>query len=276
MIDQFAADFEQHCDGRAPALFGAIRFKSTRSSLLPFDGAVLPRPVMSLNPPSNGGVVTNPFLVGGWALNTGDTSGTGVDAVHLYAYPAAGGAPIFLGVADYGAVRPDVGAIFGAPYTNSGYSLSVGGLAPGNYVLAAIAHDTVTGVFDAVATSMISVIAPVATMAVGLPADNAHVTGGFLIAGWAIDGFASSGAGVDAIHAWAWPAAGGTPVFLGATTTDAMRPDVAAMFGDRFLISGFNLPAPPLAPGPYILAVYAHSTATGTFNQVRTLTIIVD
>jgi hypothetical protein len=273
-VDEFAADFEQHCDG-GPALFGAFRFNSTRSSLLPFDGAPLPKPIISLNPPANGAVVTNPFLVGGWALNTGDTSGTGVDAVHVYAYPAAGGAPIFLGVASYGAARPDVGAIFGAPYTNSGYSLWVGGLAPGDYVLAAIAHDTVTGVFDAVATSVISVVAPLA-MAIGPPADQGHVSRPFVISGWAIDGAAPSGSGVDAIHAWAWPAAGGAPIFLGATTTFTMRLDVAAIFGDRFAISGFNLPAPALEPGTYILAVYAHSAATGTFNQVRTLTVVVN
>jgi hypothetical protein len=32
----FSADFEQRCDGRAPALVGSIRYKSARSSLMPF------------------------------------------------------------------------------------------------------------------------------------------------------------------------------------------------------------------------------------------------
>lgn len=36
---RFAADFEQHCEDIGPALFGAIRINSTRSSLVPFDGA---------------------------------------------------------------------------------------------------------------------------------------------------------------------------------------------------------------------------------------------
>jgi hypothetical protein len=31
-----------------------------------------------------------------------------------------------------------------------------------------------------------------------------------------------------------------------------------------------------LTPGTYVIAVYAHSAATGTFNQVRTATIIVE
>ena len=38
-VQRFAADFEQHCDNRDAALFGAIRYNSTVSSLPPFDGA---------------------------------------------------------------------------------------------------------------------------------------------------------------------------------------------------------------------------------------------
>ena len=38
-VTRFAADFEQHCEGFTPALFGAVRYHSTRSSLTPFDGA---------------------------------------------------------------------------------------------------------------------------------------------------------------------------------------------------------------------------------------------
>ena len=37
-ISAFAADFEQHCDDAAPALFGAVRYNSSVSDLLPFAG----------------------------------------------------------------------------------------------------------------------------------------------------------------------------------------------------------------------------------------------
>jgi hypothetical protein len=55
-LTRFAADFEQHCEGQIPALFGAVRFNSTRASLVPFDGAY---PVYSLTvtPASNGYVI---------------------------------------------------------------------------------------------------------------------------------------------------------------------------------------------------------------------------
>jgi hypothetical protein len=37
-----------------------------------------------------------------------EITGTGVDVVHLWAYPVAGGAPTFIGQAVYGTPRPDV------------------------------------------------------------------------------------------------------------------------------------------------------------------------
>ena len=42
------------------------------------------------------------------------SNGTGVDAVDVWAFSAAGVAPRFLGSASYGLSRPDVGSVFGA------------------------------------------------------------------------------------------------------------------------------------------------------------------
>ena len=52
-VVRFAADFEQHCEGGAPALFGAVRFNSTRASLNPFDGAY-PEYSLRIEPAVNG------------------------------------------------------------------------------------------------------------------------------------------------------------------------------------------------------------------------------
>src|SRR5215471_7104457 len=59
-VTKFAADFEQHCEGGASALFGAIRYNSTRASVLPFDGAFLAASDMSLDLPLEGSVVGRP------------------------------------------------------------------------------------------------------------------------------------------------------------------------------------------------------------------------
>ena len=54
---------------------------------------------------------TQPFKVAGWALDLGSASGSGVNTVHVWAYPNPGsGQPaIFIGAATYGNARPDVG-----------------------------------------------------------------------------------------------------------------------------------------------------------------------
>ncbi|MCA1650532.1 MAG: hypothetical protein LC753_09715, partial [Acidobacteria bacterium] len=86
----------------------------------------------------------------GWALDLGAPAGAGVDVLHVWAYPAGGGAPVFLTAADttcFGA-RSDVAAIFGSQFMMSGFSTPGLTLAPGVYDVVAFARSTVTGTFN--------------------------------------------------------------------------------------------------------------------------------
>jgi len=78
--------------------------------------------------------------------------------VHVYAYPLdwSGGA-IFLGQAVVSVSRPDVGAMFGAQFGQSGFNLTAPLLAAGRYRLVAYAHSVVAGAFTAVALCDVSV-----------------------------------------------------------------------------------------------------------------------
>lgn len=105
-------------------------------------------PQMWVDLPMAGTAVNQPFAVAGWALDRAASGGSGVDAVHVWALPAGGGAAIFLGAAAYGASRPDVGAVFGSPFTGSGFGLTVSTLSPGSYQLIVYAHSTVSGTFN--------------------------------------------------------------------------------------------------------------------------------
>ena len=97
------------------------------------------------SPPANA-TVANGFALAGWAVDISAPTGTGVTSVQAYAYPVAGGAPIFLGTAAYGGARPDVGGLFGSRFTNSGYSLTVANLTPGaSYHLGVFVKSSVTG-----------------------------------------------------------------------------------------------------------------------------------
>ena len=86
----------------------------------------------------------DPILVAGWAADLNSADGTGVDTVHVWAYPIDGSAPIFVGAAEYGGARPNVATVHGERFLKSGYGLTVQGLAPGTYDLAVFPHSTVT------------------------------------------------------------------------------------------------------------------------------------
>jgi hypothetical protein len=123
--------------------------------------------LMSIDAPSpEQNISASSFLVGGWSIDrnvesTGPT-GTGVDALHIYAYPNPGsGQPaIFLGVGTMGVARPDVGAAYGSRYNASGYSLIVdraaAGLAPGVYNIVVASHSSVSGTFNNLAVVQIT------------------------------------------------------------------------------------------------------------------------
>lgn len=97
------------------------------------------------------------------------------------------------------------------------------------------------------------------------PRPQQDVGRSFVVAGWAADLDASWGTGIAAIHAWAYPLAGGPPIFLGAAGYGGARPDVAAIHGDEVRQSGFDLGVQNLAPGHYDIAVFAWSTVKGGF-----------
>jgi hypothetical protein len=99
------------------------------------------------------------FTVAGWALDTAAWQGAGVGAVHVWAQrrdvPSA--APVFLGMADLGGLRPDVAAAFGAQFDRAGWGLVASGLAPGRYDVTAYFWNNRTGGFDDARTGTVTV-----------------------------------------------------------------------------------------------------------------------
>jgi hypothetical protein len=86
------------------------------------------------------------------------------------------------------------------------------------------------------------------------------------VRGWALDRRAASGIGVDAIHVYAWPIGGGSPTFVGATTPGVTSNDAATIHGPAYSTAGYTLTG-TVPPGTYTLAVYAHNTFDGLWNQ---------
>ncbi len=80
------------------------------------------------------------------------------------------------------------------------------------------------------------------------------------------------------MHIWAYPivdAQWGDPIFLGAATFGGARPDVGAIYGERFGRSGYGLEVTALPPGSYEIAVFAYSTVRDAFAPARTMRVTV-
>jgi hypothetical protein len=243
---------------------------------------VVAAPDMALDAPRSNMTFGSSLLATGWAVDTGAPYGTGVDAVHVWAYPIVGqtlGTPVFLGAATLGLSRPDVGTVLGAQFAPSGFALQASGLPAGLYRVVAFARSTVSGTFNQSALADITIAAglvPNPLMAIDGPPALSTQTQPFLTAGWALDFGAGVGPGVDAVHVWAVRVSDGAQTFLGAASYGSPRSDVGTMFGSTFTNSGYALSISGLAAGTYDLFVYAHSTVTGTFNQVQAVRVTVN
>ena len=175
------------------------------------------------------GAAGQPLLVEGWSVDGNAATGTGVDAVHVYAYPAAG-APVFLGAAQYGQARPDIEAAQGARFARSAFSLVAPATLPvGPYTIVAYGHSTATGTFNSTAAVAVTLNAPSAPIGlVDTPVDNSTVSGEVAVTGWAIDDGA-----VASVDIYRSPVAseGSNQVFIGrAVFIRGSRPDVADTF----------------------------------------------
>jgi len=226
-----------------------------------------------------GGTSLRNFAVSGWAIDFGSSTGPGIDAVHVWVYPASG-PPLWVGAASYGGARADVGAAFGQQFTDSGYWL-LASLPPGDYTLVVYARAVATNQFTAVAAALTVGGDSALEMHIDYPVSDPNnpptVMAPFRIWGWAIDCGSAAGTGVDLFHVWAVPAAGGAAQFLGVTTTWP-RPDVAAIYGPMFMNAGFmmdGLNTMTLPSGTWDLVVYAHSTVTNTFSGWRVVRVNV-
>ena len=229
-----------------------------------------------IDSPAENAFLSPPFTVTGSAIDTSAMSGTGVNAVDIWAFPSKGSPSVFLGAATLGINHPGAGTNYGDQYAASGYSLTVTTpLADEIYTLKAYARSTASGNYEGVGEVTVK-IGSDPVMWIDQPTSGATVNLPFPISGWAVDRVAPSGTGVDQVKVWAVPHDGSPATYLGAATLGIQRPDIGAYLGDpRFDNSGFHFNvSAPLDPGTYTLYVFARSTMSGAFN-VLSVTVTV-
>ena len=130
------------------ALYGLVhatgRFDVVRTVNLRISPGIL----VSIDTPAAGSTVDRSLVVGGWAIDPAASSGTGIDAVHVWAWSVADPSQyVFLGAPTAFGDRPDVGSAFGAQFTRSGYTI-VGTLpSAGSWIILVYPHSSVSGQF---------------------------------------------------------------------------------------------------------------------------------
>jgi len=103
---------------------------------------------MAIDTPQAGALVDQPYVIAGWAIDLAATEGSGIDTVHVWAYPTTGGAPNFLGEANIGDARPDVAATYGPQFERSSYSLVTTDLQAGTWDIVVYVHSSVSNTFQ--------------------------------------------------------------------------------------------------------------------------------
>jgi hypothetical protein len=111
-----------------------------------------PNPQMALDQPRvEWSSVPGTFLIKGWAVDLASYVGSGIDAVHAWAYPllpTGYGDAIWVNHATLGIPRPDVATYFGNPeLANAGFEMA-GTLPRGTYDLVVYARSWIAGSFN--------------------------------------------------------------------------------------------------------------------------------
>ena len=114
-------------------------------------------PQVAIDSPAVNQNVAPDFVISGWAADLDAQVNGGIDTVHVWAYPADGSDPLFLGPALLGETRPDVAAIYGSQFARTGYRLAVAALPGGTYDIAVFAWSNVRGGFVPATTVRIRV-----------------------------------------------------------------------------------------------------------------------
>jgi hypothetical protein len=195
----------------------------------------------------------------GWAIDRRSATNSGVDAVHVYAYPnpGSGAPPVFLGAPSSPfASRTDVAAVFGAQFQLSGFQFrSSQWVPPGPALVVAHAHSSVTGLFETYATRSVNVVPRRQRISWFDQYPSGSQTLPLTISGWAIDaGVATAppeyGTGIGPVFVDVYTT-GGAFVQTVPTSFGLPRPDIASAFGSRYQNSGFSVSLQDLLPGTY-------------------------
>jgi hypothetical protein len=101
---------------------------------------------LAITAPASSETVPTAFTVSGWALNG---SARGLRTLTVYAYPADGSEPFYVGEGAVDSAPLDASAPFGGQFTKAPFAIDVNSLAPGTYHLLVVARSRLSPSLDA-------------------------------------------------------------------------------------------------------------------------------
>lgn len=230
---------------------------------------------VTIETPPHGAELTLPFDLAGWTIEQdalgSQRSDSGVAVAHIYDHPA-GGAPVFLQAISTSNNRPDVAAVFGERYRQSGFSKRIGRLPAGPHTLVVYALSRNDGQFVGSAVNVTVRRDP--QVVIDGPSQGATVSQPFKLFGWAADMTAPTGPGVDMVRVSA-RRPDGTTVQLGNATLGIVRADVGLYFDQQPLAAGYEMNVSGLPAGTYTLVAEARYVATGLFEKTSSVQVTV-
>jgi hypothetical protein len=219
----------------------------------------------AIDMPAAGAIVSGAFTIAGWALDHDGRAtgalGSGIEEVRVTGETP--GQPVRLLATPYPRrARPDVAAVYGSRFESSGFREPVAQLAEGRRLIVVRAKSALDGTW--LTTSVEVTVPRLVFSAIDGPPVQETSTPRLRFSGWAMDRNVSSGCGIATVHVWAFPHAGGAPMFFGATPLGRTRQDLTQVYGSQAVFCGWELLTPLPPPAGYRVVAYAFTTATGT------------
>lgn len=220
---------------------------------------VIEAPSVFIDTPTQGAVVSGLVTVTGWAIDSTQSIGSGINSVQILVDGNAAG------TATYGVSRTDVCNVYpgrpNCPNVGFTYQLNTATLTPGSHTLTAVAaaNDAIPGS----GTWTISITVATSTLVtIESPAASAYVSGSYVtVSGWALDSNGTSGSAISSVSV----SVDGAPVgpayygFIGRPDICATYPGSAGCPNVGFF---YYLNASALSPGTHTVTV----TATDSSN----------
>jgi YVTN family beta-propeller protein len=217
---------------------------------------------------AEGSTVSPPQILNGWAVDRTVLQQNGSPAIEL-----RDGSNL---LNPWHWDRPDIGALYGDAYRSSGFRVPLGRLSVGPHAFRATATSKLDGTVTTAVVNVTVVRRPVVKL--DLPAGGSRVTQPFGVSGWAVDGTAPTGVGIDAVQIWAHPTNGAPPRFIGDAPFGTARPDANSFMDPgttEWTNSGYALMVGGLPPGDYIIRVLARGTVTGAYDSMAEAPVTV-